>query len=407
MNTKKAVIITAFVTFFATSALAAGIWTVYNSGIISMLGIGVNGSYSASSVLRAEKIIKSSYYKDIDDAVLYKGALQGMMASLNDQYSWFVDESSYKELTQDLGGKYTGIGVNVTIDAEDGLITVVSPIEDTPAFKAGITAGDKIISVNGTPVSKSNYQDAISMMRGSGNDVGDEIKLIIRRAATDTDEEMILKREEIILKTVKYKMMDDKVGYIRITSFDENTGDEFTSALTELDGMKGLVIDLRNNGGGMLEPTLKIADTLLPEGLITYFEYRNGEKTEYKSDADYLDIPLAVLINGSSASASEVLSGAIRDHSRGTLIGEKSFGKGIVQSILPFMKTKDGETAIYITTSRYFTPSGECIHGQGISPDIQVPMPEEYSNMSFDELTLDQDAQLEAAYSNVLSKIKS
>ena len=244
------------------------------------------------------------------------------------------------------------------------------------------------------------------MMRGSGNDVGDEIKLTIRRAATGADEEMTLKREEITLKTVKYKMLDDKVGYIRITSFDENTGEEFTSALTELSGMKGLVIDLRNNGGGMLEPTLKIADSLLPEGLITYFEYRNGEKTEYKSDADYLDIPLAVLINGSSASASEVLSGAIRDHSRGTLIGEKSFGKGIVQSILPFMKTKNGETAIYITTSRYFTPSGECIHGQGISPDIQVPMPEEYANMSFDELTLDQDAQLEAAYTDVLSKIQ-
>ncbi len=406
MNTKKAVIITAIVTFFATSALAVGAWSVYNSGALSMLGIGINGSYSASSVLRAEKIIKSSYYKDVDDATLYKGALQGMMASLNDQYSWFVDEGSYKELTQDLGGKYTGIGVNVTLDTEDELITVVSPIEDTPAFKAGIAAGDKIISVNGTPVSKSNYQDAISMMRGSGNDVGDEIKLTIRRAATGADEEMTLKREEITLKTVKYKMLDDKVGYIRITSFDENTGEEFTSALTELSGMKGLVIDLRNNGGGMLEPTLKIADSLLPEGLITYFEYRNGEKTEYKSDADYLDIPLAVLINGSSASASEVLSGAIRDHSRGTLIGEKSFGKGIVQSILPFMKTKNGETAIYITTSRYFTPSGECIHGQGISPDIQVPMPEEYANMSFDELTLDQDAQLEAAYTDVLSKIQ-
>ncbi len=406
MNTKKAVIITAIVTFFATSALAVGAWSVYNSGALSMLGIGINGSYSASSVLRAEKIIKSSYYKDVDDATLYKGALQGMMASLNDQYSWFVDEGSYKELTQDLGGKYTGIGVNVTLDTEDDLITVVSPIEDTPAFKAGIAAGDKIISVNGTPVSKSNYQDAISMMRGSGNDVGDEIKLTIRRAATGADEEMTLKREEITLKTVKYKMLDDKVGYIRITSFDENTGEEFTSALTELSGMKGLVIDLRNNGGGMLEPTLKIADSLLPEGLITYFEYRNGEKTEYKSDADYLDIPLAVLINGSSASASEVLSGAIRDHSRGTLIGEKSFGKGIVQSILPFMKTKNGETAIYITTSRYFTPSGECIHGQGISPDIQVPMPEEYANMSFDELTLDQDAQLEAAYTDVLSKIQ-
>lgn len=406
MNTKKAVIITAIVTFFATSALAVGAWSVYNSGALSMLGIGINGSYSASSVLRAEKIIKSSYYKDVDDATLYKGALQGMMASLNDQYSWFVDEGSYKELTQDLGGKYTGIGVNVTLDTEDELITVVSPIEDTPAFKAGIAAGDKIISVNGTPVSKSNYQDAISMMRGSGNDVGDEIKLTIRRAATGADEEMTLKREEITLKTVKYKMLDDKVGYIRITSFDENTGEEFTSALTEISGMKGLVIDLRNNGGGMLEPTLKIADSLLPEGLITYFEYRNGEKTEYKSDADYLDIPLAVLINGSSASASEVLSGAIRDHSRGTLIGEKSFGKGIVQSILPFMKTKNGETAIYITTSRYFTPSGECIHGQGISPDIQVPMPEEYANMSFDELTLDQDAQLEAAYTDVLSKIQ-
>lgn len=406
MNTKKAVTITAIVTFIATAALFFGAGKIYNSGALSMLGIGMNGSYSASSVLRAEKIIKSSYYEDVDDETLYKGALQGMMASLNDQYSWFVDESSYKELTQDMGGKYTGIGVNVTLDTEDGLITIVSPIEDTPAFKAGITAGDKIVSINGTPVSQSNYQNAISMMRGSGDDIGEEIKLVIRRASSGADEEITLKREEITLKTVKYKMLDDRVGYIRITSFDENTGDEFISALTELDGLKGLVIDLRNNGGGMLEPTLKIADTLLPEGLITYFEYRNGEKTEYKSDADFVDIPLAVLINGSSASASEVLAGAIRDHSRGTLIGEKSFGKGIVQSVLPFMKTKDGETAIYITTSRYFTPSGECIHGQGISPDIQVPISEQYANSSFDELSMDQDAQLEAAYTDILSNLK-
>ena len=209
------------------------------------------------------------------------------------------------------------------------------------------------------------------------------------------------------MKTVKSRMLPNDVGYVRITSFDDKTAEQFEQHLKSLgeSSLKGLVIDLRNNGGGTLSSTEKIADRLLPEGLITYFEYKDGSKREFKSGPEFLDIPLAVIINGSSASASEVLSGALRDHQRATLVGEKSFGKGIVQTIYPFMTTQKGETAMYLTTARYFTPNGECIHGKGIQPDIQVSLPEELRGMNFDDMTLEQDVQLKTAWQEVLKKI--
>lgn len=407
MSNKKSIVITAVITFAATSLMFIGGYGLYNSSMLSMLGIGVRGNYSAETVKRAGKIIEDAYYEDVDTDKMYEAALHGMMNSLGDEYSWFVDEDSYKQLMSDMDGEYTGIGVHVTIDESDRLITVVSPIEDTPAYKAGLKSGDKIISINGTSVGFDNYQYAVNMMRGSAASVGEELKLVIRRAGEDS--EMTLIREKITLKTVKSKMLPGNVGYIRITSFDDKTGDEFEQHLKELQSeadVKGLVIDLRGNGGGTLTSTKQIADLLLPEGLITYFEYRNGEKTEIKSDADCLGLPMSVLINGSSASASEVLSGAIRDHKVGTLVGEKSFGKGIVQSVLPFITTPKGKTAIYITTSKYYTPSGECIHKKGITPDIEIAMPEEYKNTSFDELTMDEDVQLKTAWSEVARKIQ-
>ncbi|MBR2878521.1 MAG: S41 family peptidase [Clostridia bacterium] len=400
MSKKRAVIITVIITFVCTTVLTTAVRFFNDSGLLDIIGLTGKTEYSASSVEKAANIVSQFYYEDVDESVLYKGALEGMISALDDEYSWFVDEESFKELKEETQGEYTGIGVTVSIDDADETITVISPIEDTPAFKAGIKPGDKIIAIDGTRVGLSNYRDAVNMLKGDSSMVGKNVVLTLKRAGTGSLEEVTLIREKIHLITVKSKMLPENVGYIRITSFGENTYNEFETNFTSLgsESLKGLVIDLRNNGGGILTSTLGVADTFLDEGLITYFQYKNGSKTEYKSDADIIDIPVVVLVNGQSASASEVLAAALHDRGRATLVGEKTYGKGVVQTVLPFIKTDKGETAIYITTSRYFTPAGVCIHGTGITPDVSVSLPEEYAKLGFDNLTLEQDNQLKIAW---------
>ncbi|MFA7637622.1 MAG: S41 family peptidase [Monoglobales bacterium] len=403
MSRKRSIVIATLITFVITSLMIFGVVRLYDSGLLSFMGIATPDS-GISAIKRAEQIIDSKFYGEVDKNKLYEGALKGMLESLGDEYTWYVDEESYKDLSLNLTGEYTGIGVNVSIDSADNLITIISPIEDTPAFKAGLKAGDKIISIDSVAVSLENYQQAINMMRGSDKQAGQEVVLSVKRAETGKIEEIRLKREHIILKTVKSKLLPQNIGYIRITSFDENTDNEFARALNEMNviNLDGLVVDLRNNGGGTLKSMQNISDMLLPEGVITYFEYKDGNKQYFRSSKEFIDIPLSVIINGSSASASEAFAGAIRDHSRGVLVGEKSFGKGIVQTVYPFSKTEKGNTAIYITTARYFTPKGECIHKKGINPDIEVALPDEYKYASLDELTMEQDTQLKTAWEKLL-----
>lgn len=400
MSKKRAVIIAVIITFVCTTVLTTAVRFLNNSGLLEIIGINGESGYTISGIEKAANIVEQFYYKDVDDDVLYKGALEGMLSALDDEYSWFVDEESLKELQEETSGEYTGIGVTVSIDNTDDTIIVIAPIEDTPAFKAGIKPGDKIIAIDGTKVGLSNYREAVNLLKGDTSDVGKNVVLTINRAETNTLEEVTLVRERIHLITVKSKMLPDNIGYIRITNFGGNTYDEFMTKFDALgaNSLNGLVIDLRNNGGGLLTSTLDIADELLDEGLITYFQYKNGSKTEYKSDADAIDIPVSVLVNGQSASASEVLAAALRDRGRAKLVGEKTYGKGVVQTVVPFIKTDKGQTAIYITTSRYFTPAGVCIHGTGITPDVNVELSEEYTKLGFDNLTIEQDAQLKTAW---------
>ncbi|MBQ9097112.1 MAG: S41 family peptidase [Clostridia bacterium] len=400
MSKKRAVIITVIITFVCTTILTTAVRFLNDSGLLDIIGLTGKSEYSASSVEKAANIVQQFYYEDIDESVLYKGALEGMISALDDEYSWFVDEESFKELQEETQGEYTGIGVTVSIDDLDETITVIAPIEDTPAFKAGIKPGDKIIAIDGARVGLSNYREAVNILKGDGSLIGKNVVLTLKRAETGILEEVTLMREKIHLITVKSKMLPDNVGYIRITSFGENTYNEFETNFESLgaDSLKGLVLDLRNNGGGILTSTLGVADTFLDEGLITYFQYKNGSKTEYKSDADIVNVPIAVLVNGQSASAAEVLAAALHDRGKATLIGEKTYGKGIVQTVLPFVETDAGQTAIYITTSRYFTPAGVCIHGTGINPDVNVVLPEEYAKLGFDNLTIEQDIQLKTAW---------
>ena len=318
-----------------------------------------------SKLYSLEKVIEDNYYTDVDEDKLVDGSIKGLFEGLDDPYSQYMNKKEFENFMQYTEGSYSGIGVIIT-PGEDGYITVVSPIEDSPGFKAGIKSEDKIIKVNGKDVTAKEMDKAISMMKGKA---GTEVEITILRDNKDRIE-MKIKRQEIRLKTVKSEVLEDNIGYIRITTFDEKTAGEFKIQLEELQakGIKGLVLDLRDNPGGLLDQCQEITDLLIGEGTIVYTKDKQGKTKYLKSDKNKIDVPLAVLVNKGSASASEILSGAVRDNKEGVLIGTTTFGKGLVQSV---RSLNDG-SGFKLTVSQYFTPNGEYIHGKGITPDIVV-----------------------------------
>jgi carboxyl-terminal processing protease len=336
-------------------------------------------------------------YDKVDEDKLVDGAISGMVNSIGDPYTVYLNKSDYTSFMTPITGSYAGIGIYVS--ALDGNLVVVAPIEDTPAAEAGLKSGDIISKVDGTDVSGSDMDKAISMMKGTP---GTEVTLTIYREG-EGNKDVTMKRATITLKTVKHQMLKNNIGYIRITTFDENTADNFKAALDDLkaSGMKGLIIDLRDNPGGLLSTSTKIADMLLGKGTIVYTIDANGKREDTPSDDKKLDMPLTLLVNGGSASASEIVSGAVRDFDAGTLIGTKTFGKGVVQSIF---KLGDG-TGLKVTSARYYTPSGECIQGIGITPDIVVEL-NEAQQKKYDEGTLDfsEDPQTLKAIETIKSK---
>lgn len=330
-----------------------------------------------------EKKVEDDFLYKVDKEKLRQGELKGMVASLDDPYSEYLTLEDFNALAEQTNGKFFGIGVSVSSN-EEGQILVIAPIKDTPAEKVGIKTGDLILKVNGEPVSGNDLQAAVAKIKG---DKGTSVKITIYRPSTKETKDIDVKRDEIKLETVISNTIKD-LGYIGITQFNDNTYDEFTKALNNLKekNVKGLIIDLRGNPGGTVDSVEKIANELLPEGTIVSAKNRDGKVVfDYKSDKEYVNLPMAVLINGGSASASEILAGAIRDFKMGTLIGEKSFGKGIVQSVFPF---PDG-SGLKITTSEYFTPSGENIHKKGIKPDIEVKLPENVKGIGIEYLNTD------------------
>lgn len=336
-----------------------------------------------------EKKVEDDFLYKVDKEKLRQGELKGMVASLDDPYSEYLTLEDFNALAEQTNGKFFGIGVSVSSN-EEGQILVIAPIKDTPAEKVGIKTGDLIIKVNGEPVSGNDLQAAVAKIKG---DKGTSVKITIYRPSTKETKDIDVKRDEIKLETVISNTIKD-LGYIGITQFNDNTYDEFTKALNNLKekNVKGLIIDLRGNPGGTVDSVEKIANELLPEGTIVSAKNRAGQVVfDYKSDKEYVNLPMAVLINGGSASASEILAGAIRDFKMGTLIGEKSFGKGIVQSVFPF---PDG-SGLKITTSEYFTPSGENIHKKGIKPDIEVKLPDDTKGIGIEYLNT--DSQLKKA----------
>lgn len=316
---------------------------------------------------QVKAVIQNDYLEEPELDTLLVGAIKGMVSSLDDPYSYYLTAEEYKDFLIDVGGTYAGVGLSVSVI--DNMITVITAFKGSPAADVGIIAGDKIVAVNGEEMDGSMMDEAVNIMRG---DPDTQVKVSILRSGEI--KELTLTRALIDIPDLEYKMLDNEVGYLWLYRFDQGSSANFASALNDLNsqGMKGLVLDLRNNPGGLLNECVDIADMLLPEGLVLYSENKQGSRQEYKTHStnpNRIDVPLVVLVNEYSASASEVLSGAVQDHEVGTIVGTTTFGKGLVQTICgPF---KEGDV-LKLTTAQYFTPNGRNIHGKGVAPDIEV-----------------------------------
>ena len=314
--------------------------------------------------------IKAAYVEPVDDKTLLENAIKGMLSNL-DPHSAYLGPEDFAELQESTSGEFGGLGIEV--GTEDGNIKIVSPIDDTPASKAGIQAGDFIVKINGQPTRGLSMTEAVDKMRGK---IGQKITLtLVRNGGTPFD--VTLTRANIQVKSVKAQLLEDGYGYIRITQFQVKTGEEVASALSKLrrengnKRLKGIILDLRNNPGGVLQSAVEVVDHFITKGLIVYTKGRiaNSELRFSATGKDLSEgVPLVVLINGGSASASEIVAGALQDQKRGVVMGTTSFGKGSVQTVLPL----NNDRALKITTALYFTPNGRSIQAQGIVPDIEV-----------------------------------
>ena len=339
------------------------------------------------------QIINTHYIGDFDVDLAIEMMLAGFVYAAGDPYTVYKTQQEFTAFREHNNAAFVGIGINITTDPYDNRIKVITPFEGSPAINAGILPGDKIIRVDGHEVfGGSGTNEAISMMRGRE---GTEVVVTILRESENTTFDVTIVRETIRIETVRHNVIDGtNTGYIRITQFSQNTYPAFEAAFNSLmaQGVDSLIIDVRNNGGGSLDAVSSIADMLVPEGIITFTEDANGRRTYTRSDARQIEVPLVMLVNGNSASASELLAGAVRDRGVGEILGTTTFGKGLVQSIFPLAEG----TALKVTIARYFTPDGICINGEGIVPNHYVEMPVELTN-NLTMLSQEDDVQLQAA----------
>lgn len=344
----------------------------------------------------ALKMVKNKYIDDVDTEELVDGAVAGIAEATGDPYTRYMDEEEYKEMLKSGTETYNGIGVHITYDMETQGIVILGIMPDTPAVEADLKIGDIILSVDGTAVSSKTYYECVDKLKG---DPETEVKLILKR-----DNEAIektVKRKEILPNNVESEIMDGDIGYIRIWSFDNNVYKQFKSEYNKLKAknVKGLIIDVRNNPGGLVSDTISILKEMLPKCDIVKLVYKDESERVYKCDGrNQINIPVAVLVNSKSASASEILASAIKDSGVGVLVGTKTYGKGIVQEI----ERLDGKGALSITVAKYYTASGVEIHKNGIEPDINVNIPEEYLKSS--SIPRDKDTQLIKAIEYINSK---
>lgn len=339
------------------------------------------------------RLINYMYYEDMDMEEAANTAIAGVAASTGDPYTNYMWGDVAEQYLEQVDGNYCGVGLYIEYDMEQNLISVVSAIAGSPAEAAGITTGDKILKLDGEIYLGSQLSEAASYMKG---EEGTDVVLTILSASDGAEHDITLTRSRIEIPSVTGKMLDSKIGYISLSQFTEGVSEKFRTQYKELQSQAdGMIIDLRNNPGGLLEEATAIASLFVDKDeIITYTQDKSGDKTEYVSsgeDSVNTKIPIVILTNGGSASASEVLTGALKDYGLATQLGEKTFGKGIVQSVFGF-----DEEVISVTTSRYYTPKGVCIHGEGLMPDITVEMDSEKS-ARISSLDISEDEQLLAA----------
>lgn len=400
ISKKKAIVIfvillilTNAITFTATNGISLAIG---NKALVTKEQY--NDLAEFNKLFQVRDLLEKDYVDKIDDNLLVEGAVRGLAAGIGDPYTVYWDKKEYETNTIQTEGEYAGLGL-VVEPTEDNRIVIVSPIEDTPAEKAGIKSGDIILKVDGKDVNGTDLDAAVSMMRGTP---GTSVTLTILKQGGAASTDVKITRANIILKSVKGEIMNGNIGYIRITAFQSSTAQDFKNTLDDLKkkGMKGLVLDLRDNGGGLLDQCIEVARQLVGHGTIVYTIDNQGNKEVADADGNAIDIPIAVLVNGGTASASEIVSGAVKDSQSGVLIGTKTFGKGLVQSIEPI---GDG-SALKVTIARYYTPSGVCIQGKGIDPNIVIDLPESVKQET--EMTRQEDVQLSKALEVIGQQIK-
>lgn len=393
---------TAIICFTISALLFMGL--TYMSGRYSL-------AFEKSSVSRetikkfneARSILQNSYYENTDTNKLVEGAITGMADSLKDPYTVYYNKEQMKwfmDMQKTTENEYVGVGLPIMLD-KNGIITVLEPFDDSPAKAAGIKQGDKILKIDGKDITGIKDEALVaSMIKGQENT--ETVLTILRQSESSTIDVRVIRKKITAKLNIRSEMLENNIAYIKLKMFDENISKNFINQLDKLvdEGAKSLIIDVRDNPGGLYNEVVSLADRILPEGTIVYTEDRQGKKEVKKSDAKELDMPIVVLTNGNSASASEILAGAIKDFRKGELIGTKTFGKGLVQSTYGF----DDGTGLKVTIARYFTPSGVCIHGEGIKPDIEVELDDKYKNTSVSAIPTEDDIQLKKAIEVLLSK---
>lgn len=354
---------------------------------------------SLGTLTRVVSLVDNYYLEKVTTDQMIEGAIKGIVDSLGDPYSVYMPPKMYTDLKEQVEGSFGGVGILVSpVEGEEHL-TVVKPIKDTPAYKAGIKAGDLIFKIDGKDTKGMDIDAAVNMMRGK---IGTEVKLTVYRNSDKKMHDFQITREVIKVPTVEGKMLPDtNIAYISIVQFTRNTGNELEKVLNDLkiplsdpkqSKVKGIILDLRGNPGGELDAAVHVADLLIPEGPIVTIDYRSDHEEVYPADSEYVNLPLVVLVDGNSASASEIVAGAIKDTKAGTLVGTKTFGKGVVQSLYELQN----DAGLKLTTGRYLTPKKHDINKKGIEPDVKVEQPEKAET----------DVQLDKALEVLKEKMK-
>jgi carboxyl-terminal processing protease len=362
MLKKRIVAVWLLIFIVASTGIFIGRWSVTS---VSAEGEGYEELRSFTEVM---SMVKKYYVEEVKPKDLVYGAIKGMLNSL-DPHSSFMTPESYKEMQVDTKGEFGGLGIQIGL--KDNMLTVIAPIEDTPAFKAGIKAGDKIIKINNESTKDMNLQDAVSKMRGAPKT---PVTLGIFREGWKDTKDFTIIRDIIKIKSVKSKVLENNIGYVKLSQFQEQTSDDLAAALKQLNASKvtSLILDLRNDPGGLLNSAIDVSGQFLPKGkLVVYTKTRNGEKSEFLTSGDAVFTPpMIVLVNQGSASASEIVAGALKDWNRAVILGAQTFGKGSVQTVIPL----SGGAGLRLTTAKYYTPKGISIQNTGITPDIIVKL---------------------------------